>query len=271
MSNPKTLLAVFAHPDDEAFGTGGTLARYAAEGVTVKLVCATRGESGKITDPDIDSASDVAALREQELSDACQALGLEPPTFLDYHDSGRQERVRQNDPKALMNVPEEELERILLAIIEDFRPQVMVTFDPKGIYGHVDHLKIHRAATAAFWSAGSVMQPAPRRLFYTVQSIGRLRAMQETRDESPLSGLDPALYGVTDDSFAAVLNVQAYAGQKEAAIRAHRTQTGPKSSFAGIPDDLWRQMFVKETFTLGGLRGGFPDAPVDDLFAGLWA
>jgi N-acetyl-1-D-myo-inositol-2-amino-2-deoxy-alpha-D-glucopyranoside deacetylase len=105
MGSQKTLLVFFAHPDDEAFGTGGTLARYAAEGVQVKLICATRGESGKITDPGIDSASDVGVLREQELRDACHALGLEPPTFLDYRDSGRQERVRQHDSKALMNIP----------------------------------------------------------------------------------------------------------------------------------------------------------------------
>jgi N-acetyl-1-D-myo-inositol-2-amino-2-deoxy-alpha-D-glucopyranoside deacetylase len=146
---------------------------------------------------------------------------------------------------------------------------VILTFDPKGIYGHIDHIKVHRAATAAFWSAGSVTRAAPRRLFYTAVSTERLKAMQDVRENSPLSGLDPALYGVSDDSFAAVLHVQAYARHKEAAIRAHRSQTGPSSSFAGIPDEIWQQMFVRETFTLGGLRGGFPDAPVDDLFAGL--
>ena len=265
----RTLLAVFAHPDDEAFGTGGTLARYAAQGVTVKLVCATRGESGKITDPRIDSASDVAELREEELKGACRALGIDPPVFLGYHDSGRQERTRHDDPKALLNVEEEELERVLLTHITEFRPDILLTFDPHGIYGHIDHIKMHRAASAAFWSAGSVMDPAPQRLFYTAMAVERMKAMQALRQRSPLSQLDATLYGVTEASFAAVLNVSAYADQKRAAVQAHRSQTGPNSSFAGIPDEMWQEMFAKETFTLGGLRGSFPETPVDDLFAGF--
>lgn len=265
----RTLLAVFAHPDDEAFGTGGTLARYAAEGVNVKLVCATRGESGKITDPDIDSASGVASLREEELKGACRVLGIDSPIFLDFHDSGREERTRHDDERALLNVDELELERVLLAHLAEIRPDIMLTFDPHGIYGHIDHVKMHRAASAAFWSAGSVLNPAPKRLFYTAMAVERMKAMQALRQRSPLAELDAALYGVTEDSFAAVLDVSAYADEKRAAVRAHRTQTGPNSSFAGIPEEMWREMFAKETFTLGGLRGSFPEAPVDDLFAGF--
>ena len=191
-----TLLAIFAHPDDEAFGTGGALTRYAAEGKTVKLICATRGESGKITDPDIDSASDVAELREGELREACKAMGLDAPVFLDFHDSGRQERTRYDDPKALMNVNEEDLEQALLPHIREVQPDIILTFDPHGVYGHIDHIKIHRAATAAFWSAGKVMNPAPKRLFYSVMASERMKQMQAMREDSPLSKLDPEMYGV---------------------------------------------------------------------------
>ena len=273
MINAMTLLAIFAHPDDEAFGTGGTLARYAAAGMNVKLICATRGEAGKITDPEIDSASDVAELREQELRAACEAMGIGEPIFLGFHDSGRQERTRYDDSKALMNVDEGDLEQALLPHIGEIKPDVMLTFDPHGIYGHIDHIKIHRAATAAFWSAGKVMDPAPRRLFYSVMAAERMKQMQAMRERSPMSELDPELYGVSDESFAAILDVSKYREQKEAAVRAHRTQVGPSSSFAGMSDEkekeVWEEMFMRETFSLGGLRGSFPEMPVADLFVGL--
>lgn len=267
----RTLLAIFAHPDDEAFGIGGTLARYAHEGVRVVLICATRGESGKITDPSIPADVDKAALREQELQQACQALEIEAPIFLDYHDSGRHERTQYDNPRALMNVNEDEIAGVLLEHIATIKPQVMLSFDPHGIYGHIDHIKMHRAATAAFWAAGGVMQPAPQRLFYTVMATRRMQQMTEAQYNSVLSELDPRRYGVSDDSLAALLNVEAYAAQKEAAIRAHRSQVGPQSSFAEISSahPVWRDMFLQETLSLGGLRGSFPAMPVDDLFAGL--
>ncbi len=266
-----TLLAIYAHPDDEAFGAGGTLARYAAAGIDVRLICATRGESGKITDPDIDPASDVAALREGELKDACAALGIPEPIFLGFHDSGRQERTRHDDPQALMNVDEMVLEEALLPWIERFRPQVMLTFDPHGGYGHIDHIRIQRAATAAFWSCGNLVTAAPRRLFYNAIPVERMRRLQAARRGGPMDGLDPARYGVSDDSLAAVLDVSAFMEAKERAIRAHRSQVGPRSSFASREgqQEGWRAFMERETFTLGGVRGAFPEPPVPDLFAGL--
>lgn len=266
-----SLLAVYAHPDDEAFGTGGTLARYAASGIDVHLICATRGESGKITDPEIDPDVELGALREQELRDACRALGIEEPIFLGFHDSGRQERTRYDDPKALMNVDEFELEAVLRPFIAELEPQVMLTFDPHGAYGHIDHIRVQRAATAAFWSAGSVTDRPPRRLFYNAMSLERMRQLQETRREGPMARLDPGLYAVSEDSFAAVLDVSSWLEAKERAIRSHRSQVGPRSSFAASRDgqEGWRAFMGRETFSLGGVRGAFPEPPVDDLFAGL--
>lgn len=268
----RTLMAIYAHPDDEAFGTGGTLARYAAAGERVVLVCATRGESGKVTDPELGAVDDVGALRERELRDACEALGIEPPVLLDYHDSGRNERTRHDDPKALMNVDELELEAALLPQLERFQPDLLLTFDPHGIYGHVDHLRIHRAANAVFWSAGKVQATPPRRLFYNAMGSERMKRMKAVREGGPLKDLDPDVYGVRDEDFAAVIDVRPWLERKQAAIRAHRSQVGPSSSFAGMQDgpgaEAWRAMFERETFTLGGIRGGFPEGPVDDLFAG---
>jgi N-acetyl-1-D-myo-inositol-2-amino-2-deoxy-alpha-D-glucopyranoside deacetylase len=270
---PKTLLVILAHPDDEAFGTGGTLAHYAAQGVNVHLICATKGESGKVTDPSLGKVDDVGKLREQELKDACKALGIHVPIFLGYLDSGRFERTQHGNGQALMNVDELEIEQKILEHMATLQPDIMLTFDPHGIYGHIDHIKIHRAATAAFWSAGKVVNNPPRRLFYTAMSSVRMKQMQQMREGSPLGKLDADLYGVSEDSFAAVLNVENYVSQKQAAIASHRSQVGPASSFAGLNEGeakkMWEAFIVSETFTLGGLRGSFPEMPVDDLFAGM--
>jgi N-acetyl-1-D-myo-inositol-2-amino-2-deoxy-alpha-D-glucopyranoside deacetylase len=273
MQMPKTLLVVLAHPDDEAFGTGGTLAYYASQDVNVHLICATKGESGKVTDPSLGHVDDVGKLREGELKEACKALGIHAPIFLGYKDSGRFERTQHTNAQALMNADELEIEQKILEHVAVYQPDIMLTFDPHGIYGHIDHIKIHRAATATFWSAGKVMARPPKRLFYTAMSSARMKTMQQMREASPLGKLDADLYGVSDDSFAAVIHVEKYLAQKQAAIAAHRSQVGPASSFAGLNDGeakkMWEAFIVKETFTLGGLRGSFPEMPVDDLFAGL--
>ena len=269
----RTLVAIFAHPDDEAFGCGGTLARYADEGASVHLVCATRGEGGKITDPDIDPDSDVAELRESELRDACAALGIAEPVFLDFHDSGRAERTRHDDPKALMNVSEIDLEAAIRPHVCDLRPDVLLTFDPHGIYGHIDHLKIHRATAGLFASLSWGAAGGPKRMFMTCMPAARMRQMQAVRENSPLSDLDPNVYGVPEQAIAATIDVSRYRNHKERAVAAHRSQVGPRSSFAGMRDgpaaEFWEEMYRREMFTLGGLRGSFPEMPVDDLFAGL--
>jgi N-acetyl-1-D-myo-inositol-2-amino-2-deoxy-alpha-D-glucopyranoside deacetylase len=269
----KTLLVVLAHPDDEAFGTGGTLAYYAAHGVNVHLICATKGESGKVTDPSLGEVKDVGKLREGELQEACKALGIHAPIFLGYKDSGRLERTQHDNTQALMNTDELAVEQKILEHMAVIQPDIMLTFDPHGVYGHIDHIKIHRAATSAFWSASKVMARPPKRLFYTVMSSVRMKQMQNMRETSPLGKLDADLYGVSEDSFAVVTNVEKYLPQKQAAIAAHRSQVGPASSFAGLSEGeakkMWEEFIVKETFTLGGLRGSFPEMPVDDLFAGM--
>ena len=132
-----TLLAVFAHPDDEAFGTGGTLARYAAEGNDVYLVTATRGEAGQIAHPELASPANLPTVRERELRRACQVYGIHEPLFLDYLD-GQLTQVNQGQAVGK-----------LVRIIRELMPQVLITFGPDGIYGHYDHIAVHRWATIA--------------------------------------------------------------------------------------------------------------------------
>ncbi|GAA0511548.1 PIG-L deacetylase family protein [Deinococcus depolymerans] len=261
-----TLLAVFAHPDDEAFSVGGTLTHYARRGVNVVLACATRGEAGKITVPGM-TVDDLGAQREQELREACRALEIPDPVFLDYHDSGRYERTRHDDPKAMMNVNPLDVEVKLRDLIARVQPQVMVTFDPHGGYGHVDHLQIHRATSAAFFSAGSLPGGGPRRLFFTAMSVESAAGIARMGE-----GLDPLVYGVSEDTFAVRMDVSAYAQNKRAALAAHGTQMGAESLLGRMtPEErlAMEDRLNHEQFSLGGTRAPVLSYPLRGLFDGL--
>lgn len=265
-----SILAVLAHPDDEVFGCGGTLSRYASLGARVTVACATRGEAGKVTDEALGVVADVGALRELELQRACAALGVEPPVFLGYRDSGRLERFRKDDALALANADPLEVEARILDAIEETRPQVMLTFDPHGIYGHPDHVAIHRATTAAFFSSGSRVDRAPRRLFYSSMPVATMRQYQALIGRGPLFGLEPAQYGISEDSVAVRMDVMAFRPQKEAAIRAHRSQVGPSSSFGGAAAaEALELRYATETFSLGAVRGPVASWPLRGFFDGL--
>ncbi len=168
-----TLLAVFAHPDDESFGVGGTLAKYAANGTRVVLVCATRGEVGEISDASLATPESLAHVRENELRCAANTLGITDLLFLDYRDSGMDGTPENLDPHAFIQAPPHEVVEKLVQVIREFQPQVVITFDPGGGYGHPDHIAISRYTTQAcslassstdFPEAGPPWQPM--RLFY---------------------------------------------------------------------------------------------------------
>jgi N-acetyl-1-D-myo-inositol-2-amino-2-deoxy-alpha-D-glucopyranoside deacetylase len=267
------LLAIFAHPDDEAFCCGGTLARYAALGHKVYVICITRGEEGEIIHPDIDASRYPKGelrgrLRETELIAACAALGIQAPIFLNHQDSGFPIEIGLNNPKALMNQNVLDIERELLAHIRVITPEVMITFDPHGMYGHIDHVMAHRAAIGAFWSAGGMVQSPPQRLFFPIRSIAQVEHMKANMDSTTTNTLDPQIFGVSTNSIAALLDVRAYSDHKKKAILAHRSQVGPEANLEGM-SRVWGQMFFQEGFVLGGLRGSFPKMPLEDLLEGL--
>ena len=260
-----SLLAVFAHPDDEVF-SGGTLAHYAELGVNVTLLCATKGDAGKVTDPELDISGpeELAALRTEELRRSAELLGVQNVVMLGYGDSGREERTRTGDTKALMNVDLGELEARVRAVIKEVQPQVLLTFDPHGGYGHADHLAVHRASSAAFFSTGH-LAGAPQRLFFSVIPTAVAKMMGEAR------GLDPLLYGVSEDTVTVNLDVKAQGEKKQAALKAHRSQMGPTSRMAQMTEAAKAQMesfFETEAFALGGFRGPL-SLPLRGLFDGL--
>jgi LmbE family N-acetylglucosaminyl deacetylase len=197
------LLAVLAHPDDETFGVGGTLALYARRGVDVHLICATRGEVGAAPPELLGGYSTLAELRENELRCAASLLGLASVMFLDYRDSGMPGSPDNRHPQALAAAPLEEVTAKVVHWIRRLRPDVVITFDPQGGYRHPDHIAIHRATQAAFFAAGDPGIDAgglaphnPAKLYYHTFPRGAIRLLVSLMR---LVGKNPRKWGRNKD------------------------------------------------------------------------
>jgi LmbE family N-acetylglucosaminyl deacetylase len=199
----KTIVAVLAHPDDESFGLGGTLALYARRGHRVALICATRGEAGTVDPEHMRGFATVAELREAELRCAALQLGLDAVHILGYRDSGMSGSADNMHPAALAAHPIEEVAEAIVKYIRELKPDVVLTFDPMGGYRHPDHIHVHRATTMAFEQASdSSFHPesglpwAPRALFYHVFPHKALRFLTRIM---PLFGSNPRRFGRNGD------------------------------------------------------------------------
>lgn len=260
-SRVPSVLAVFAHPDDELFHAGATLAHLAERGARVTLACATKGEAGR-AHPLVGPVDDIGALRAEELRAACAVLGIDPPTFLGFHDSARKERLRRDDPRALANVGMLQVETAILRVIRDVEPHVMITFDPHGGYYHPDHVAVHRAATAAFYSSGVMGDRAPSRLFYSTFSVDAYREHARRIQGSGITdGLDPDVFAVSRETAAFVFDARPYWDRKVAVFNAHRSAFGQD----GKKLEGFRPILEDEVFTLGGVRGAVSQWPLQDL------
>lgn len=202
MSDKLILLAVLAHPDDESFGMGGTLALYAQRGVEVHLVCATRGEAGDVEPDCLEGFESVGARRVYELRCAAKILGLTGVHFLDYRDSGMSGSLDNQHPNALCAASIEQIAEEIAEYIRELRPQVILTFDPLGGYMHPDHIAVQQATLRAFELASdgrlnSNLPPyQPERLYYHVFPKGFLRFGVRLLS---LFGHDPRKFGRNQD------------------------------------------------------------------------
>jgi len=225
-----SLLAIFAHPDDESFTVGGTLARYAAEGVEVSLLCATRGEAGiKGMAPE-----ETARVREQELRAACAVLGVREVHFLGYHDG----ELAEADPA--------EVTARMVQAMRELRPHVVITFGPDGISGHPDHVAVSRLATAAVDAVAG--EGFVRRLYYVAPSPAT-----EQGCGVPSGEVGEGVVGV---------GIGSYRESKVRAMQCHRSQHPP---FPGETAEEAERLVCHEFFRL--VRG--EGASEADLFAGL--
>jgi LmbE family N-acetylglucosaminyl deacetylase len=274
------LLGLYAHPDDEQL-MSGVFARAASEGIRTGLVCATRGEMGEISDPALATPGNLGAVREAELRAAVTVIGVKYLWFLGYKDSGMIGTPANDHPASFYRADRQEALGKIVKIVREFKPTVMVTFDPTGGYGHPDHLTINQLAMEAFEAAadprlypeaGEPWQAA--RLFYSAFPRSMFRRFQEfikaANLDTGLRGLDPEKFGLPDEAITNVVDVEEWRALKERSYRHHRTQIDPNSPFEKMPEEYMREWRSKEHFVLAA-GNPLPDGPAarGDLFAGL--
>ncbi len=278
-----TLLAVLAHPDDESFGLGGTLAYYAEKGVEVHLICATRGEAGEVDSEHLEGYESIGDLREAELRCAAKHLGIHEIHFLGYRDSGMSGAAQGQHPDSLVCAPQELVVRQVVGIVREVKPEVVITFDPIGGYHHPDHVYMHEVAKRAFYRAGEPEYKTdsppyvPEKLYYHIISKRYLRFRVRLLR---FLGQDPSQWGKNKDidltaiikedfPVHARIDVRRVEDKVKAASACHASQSG--SSLAGG--------FIKWLLKILGVRGkdlfmrAYPEPQAGeierDLFAGL--
>jgi LmbE family N-acetylglucosaminyl deacetylase len=269
-----TFMAVHAHPDDEVLGTGGVFARYAEEGIRTVLVTCTNGEQGdgpggvKPGDPGHDEAA-VRERRLAELRDSVAHLGIEHVELLGYRDSGMDGWDANEDKGVFSNIPIEESAAKLVALMEKYRPQVVVTYDERGAYGHPDHIQAHRIAVEAARITRE-KHGFPAKFYYTAVPRTEFRQLMELmREAGEDFGTEelPDDFGTPDELITAMVDVAPYSERKAKALQAHASQ-GDNIFFLRMPDEIQRRVFGAEAFTRTQSDVEAPDKE-DDLFVGL--
>jgi len=282
-SQSRVILSVLAHPDDETFGMGGTLALYARNGAAVHLVCATRGEAGEVDEQYLQGFTSIGELREAELRCAAEKLSLAGVHFLDYRDSGMPGMDANTHPEALIVAPVEEVAGKIVRTIRQLRPQVVLTFDPIGGYKHPDHIAIHNATVRAFDLAGRAdyedgLPPhQPQWLYYHVIPKGYLRFGVRLLS---LIGKDPHHFGrnrdidlaslVQEGEFPihAVIDYRQVGAIKDDATSCHASQLGGMPMRRGPM--RWAQvLFGQKDFYMRAYPPPQNGRKANDLFASV--
>ncbi len=250
--SPPCILLVHAHPDDEASSTGGIIARYAEAGVRIVLVTCTEGELGDSPDglaPDHDDhdTAAVVAHRAAELDASCRILGVSRLVRLGYHDSGMMGWPQNDAAGSFWQTPVPVAAARLAALIDEERPQVVITYDENGFYGHPDHIQANRITLAAL----ELAEASPRLYYATIplSAFARMAEIVRAAGVEVPEDLDeerPEI-GTPDDQIGAVIDVSAYSDKKRAALAAHASQT-ESSFFLQLPESLFADIFGSEWF-----------------------
>ncbi len=278
------LLILLAHPDDEAFPIGGTIAMHTARGVTARLVTATSGELGEIRQPGSATRETIGQVRRAELAQAVKELGIESHEVLQYRDSGMAGWDDNYHPKAFIQADEHEVVARLVFVIRRFRPQVILTFGQDGLYGHPDHIAICNHATTAFRLAADntafphhmaigIQPHRTDRLFYSVRPRGfRVHMAESLRAaglDIPMPSPERANDGADPDAINLTLDVSDWLDSKMACIKRHFTQLQPDWPYERVPRAVTAAVIGIEHF----IRAIPPVAPGEtipaDFFDGL--
>jgi N-acetyl-1-D-myo-inositol-2-amino-2-deoxy-alpha-D-glucopyranoside deacetylase len=291
---PHRMLLVHAHPDDETIGTGATMAKYAAEKALVTLVTCTLGEEGEVLVPELehlaaDKEDGLGQHRVGELAAAMEALGVRDHRFLGgpgrWRDSGMMDTPANDRPECFWRADLDEATRALVAVVREVRPQVVITYDEKGGYGHPDHIQAHRVAVAAYDAAGDpsyapeVGEPwQPSKLYYTTFPKSVLQAgidLMKEAGEVDFFGVDSAddlPFGVPDEQVTTEIDASDFLDAKTAAMRAHKTQIAVDGPFFALSNNVGQKAFGTEYYMLvkgsPGLAEG-ANGREADLFAGV--
>ncbi|MCU1674740.1 MAG: 1D-myo-inosityl-2-acetamido-2-deoxy-alpha-D-glucopyranoside deacetylase [Frankiales bacterium] len=294
LDHSRRLLLVHAHPDDESIGTGATMARYAAQNALVTLVTCTLGEEGEVLVPELahlaaDCDDALGQHRIGELAAACEALGVRDHRFLGgpgrWRDSGMMDTPANERPECFWRADLDEAVRELVGVVREARPQVVITYDENGGYGHPDHIQAHRVAVAAFDAAGDAAYAPelgipwqPSKLYHSAipksvlqSGIDQLKAAGESNFFG-VESADDLPFGVADDVVTTEIDARDWLEHKTAAMRAHRTQIEVDGPFFALSNNIGQRAFGVEHYVLVRGEKGNADGPQgreDDLFAGL--
>ncbi|MFE3002408.1 PIG-L family deacetylase [Nocardia sp. NPDC059246] len=268
MTDQLTIMAVHAHPDDEVLSTGGVFAQYAAEGIRTVLVTCTNGEQGDAPGgikPDLPGhdPNAVRAQRLSELQESAALLDIQHVELLGYRDSGMDGWDANHDPEAFWNIPVEQAAARLADLMRHYRPQVVVTYDENGNYGHPDHIQANRVAVAA-----AAATDIPDKLYYTALPRESSREMfADLRVRGLIDFEPPDNFGTPMDQITTVVDVAPYTRRKIKALEAHASQTD-SVPFLQLPAELQHTIFATESFVRHFNRVAVPTRETD-LFAGL--
>lgn len=277
----RRLMLVHAHPDDESINNGATMARYAAEGAHVTLVTCTLGERGEVIPPELRHLSGAAlgGHRLGELREAMRALGVTDFRLLGgagrYCDSGMMGLPDNDDPGCFWQADVDQAAGLLAEAIVEVRPQVLVTYDENGGYGHPDHIQTHRVAMRAVELAAEAGWDVPKVYWNRVarsvgeESFAKLNAELGGLPFDKAGVLDDVPGVVDDERITAAVDGTAYASAKAAAMRAHVTQITVAEPYFVLSNELAQPLFTTEYYEL--VRGERPEGLESDLFAGVGA
>ena len=296
------LLLVHAHPDDESIGNGATMARYVAEGRGVTLVTCTAGEMGEVLVPELahlaaERDGGLEHQRRHELEQAMKELGVTDHRFLGgfgrfrdsgmkWHEEGHAIAADDTDEDAFANADLTEAATLLVEVIREVRPQVLVTYDEFGGYGHPDHIQAHRVA---MYAASLAAIPSFRRdlgeaweidkIYWGAMSESRMRAglrrLRDAGDTTTFEGMDPdgplPRFAVSDGDLSAAVDGGTYVENKMAALRAHATQITVDGPFFALSNNVGESVWATEFYRLAKGKPGEvgADGLEADLFAGL--
>jgi N-acetyl-1-D-myo-inositol-2-amino-2-deoxy-alpha-D-glucopyranoside deacetylase len=255
------MLLVHAHPDDESIETGATMAKYAAEGAYVCLVTCTRGEEGEVIPEDLRhlAGDALGEHRTGELTRACAALGVADQRYLGgagrWRDSGMMGAPANNDPRCFWRADVDEATAELVRIVREVRPQVIVTYDDNGFYGHPDHIQAHRVARRAFDrsadpSYGEGEPWAPSRLYATAIPLSVLEAEVGCGPFQRVASVREYGFGVPDEQVTTRVEIGPYLPAKVAAMRSHATQITVAPPYYALSNDVGLPIFEAEYYTL---------------------